>query len=645
MKKSMLISFAMLILSNLAWAYDPIYTESSPENMGTVPAIHDDSGIPSTMTRWKSARVQATRSGAATHFIIRVGSNNVGSVPIGFAVYSGTSGERDPIGPLLIRGYYASYNFTTAGYYALPFTSEESIPIVSGNYYHLVYLLTPGDEAAQSGWRIDAPSPPPKWFSNCTKDDCRADEPPGVGGEYWNDQYWPTSAGWAMGLLDTISGIQSPIAGFSASPTTGTAPLPVSFTDTSSGAITDWSWSFGDGGNSTAQNPANTYDNPGTYTVSLEVAGPGGTDTRTQTDYITVTDTSQPPVASFSAAPTTGTAPLLVSFTDTSNGAITNWSWSFGDGGTSAEQNPAYTYDNPGTFTVSLEVTGPWGNNTRTQTDYIMVTDTSIQYTLTVVTSGDGNVTLDPAGGVYDANTPVQLLAVADDGWAFQSWSGELVAYENPVTLLMTADTVITVAFYEDLDEDGISDLEEDAGPNNGDANADGQQDSDQSNVATFHIQNGQDFITLESDAGTTLAECRLAAPSDAPGAPSGVTFPYGFFDFTIMGVGAGGTTSLTLYLPDVGTTPNTYWKYGPTPADINPHWYEFMYDSQTGAEIHDNVMTIHFTDALRGDDVLAQDSMVMDIGAPGTVAAPADNDGSGGGSDCFVNTLTGNNH
>jgi hypothetical protein len=202
MKNSILIIIVLLLIPTMLFAYDPLFDGMNPENMGNIPAIHDGSGIPSTMTRWKSSRIQATRNGRATHFIIRVGSNNVGSVPVGFAIYSGTSGERDPIGNLLIRGYYPLYNFTNAGYYAFPFTSAESIEIVSGNYYHLVYLLTPGDESATSGWRLSDGPYPPKWFSDCHGDACNANEPPGVGAEFWNGQYWPSSAGWAMGLLD-----------------------------------------------------------------------------------------------------------------------------------------------------------------------------------------------------------------------------------------------------------------------------------------------------------------------------------------------------------------------------------------------------------------------------------------------------------
>ncbi len=137
MNKLILISFMTLLFTTSASAYVPLYDVGDPTNLGSVPATHDGAGIPSTMTRWKSSRVQATQSGTATHFIIRVGSANVGSVPVGFAVYAGTAGEQDPIGALLIRGYHAAHNFTGVGYYALPFTSAESMEVVAGNQNHL----------------------------------------------------------------------------------------------------------------------------------------------------------------------------------------------------------------------------------------------------------------------------------------------------------------------------------------------------------------------------------------------------------------------------------------------------------------------------------------------------------------------------
>jgi branched-chain amino acid transport system substrate-binding protein len=82
------------------------------------------------------------------------------------------------------------------------------------------------------------------------------------------------------------------VANFSASPTSGTVPLDVSFTDQSTGDITAWEWDFETDGtvDSTVQNPSHTYDAVGTYTVSLTVTGPedGDTDTKTRGSYIKV---------------------------------------------------------------------------------------------------------------------------------------------------------------------------------------------------------------------------------------------------------------------------------------------------------------------------------------------------------------------
>ncbi len=81
-------------------------------------------------------------------------------------------------------------------------------------------------------------------------------------------------------------------AGLSANPTTGTAPLTVAFTDTSSGGITGWQWDFGDGNTSTAQNPSHAYGAAGVYEARLTITGPNGSDTATQT--IVVTAPGQP---------------------------------------------------------------------------------------------------------------------------------------------------------------------------------------------------------------------------------------------------------------------------------------------------------------------------------------------------------------
>ncbi len=96
-------------------------------------------------------------------------------------------------------------------------------------------------------------------------------------------------------------GTASPVADFSATPTSGTAPLAVAFTDTSTGDPTAWTWTFGDGTTSTSRNPSHTYTDAGTYTVKLTATNTSGSSTVTKTDHITVT--APPPDFALSASP------------------------------------------------------------------------------------------------------------------------------------------------------------------------------------------------------------------------------------------------------------------------------------------------------------------------------------------------------
>ena len=88
--------------------------------------------------------------------------------------------------------------------------------------------------------------------------------------------------------IDDGGGPEGPVADFVGSPTSGNPSLTVNFTDLSTGNITGWLWDFGHGEPSTAQNLSHTYNDLGTYTVSLTVTGPDGSDTETKVDYITV---------------------------------------------------------------------------------------------------------------------------------------------------------------------------------------------------------------------------------------------------------------------------------------------------------------------------------------------------------------------
>ncbi|HHT9146265.1 MAG TPA: outer membrane protein assembly factor BamB family protein [Candidatus Wunengus sp. YC61] len=79
-------------------------------------------------------------------------------------------------------------------------------------------------------------------------------------------------------------------AGFSATPTSGEAPLTVKFTDESVGNVSSWQWDFGDGNTSTEQNPSHTYNSSGSFTIILTVTdASGSTDTETKDNYISIT--------------------------------------------------------------------------------------------------------------------------------------------------------------------------------------------------------------------------------------------------------------------------------------------------------------------------------------------------------------------
>ncbi len=182
----------------------------------------------------------------------------------------------------------------------------------------------------------------------------------------------------------------APVAGFTATPLNGKAPLNVVFKDTSTGKLTGWEWDFGDGTTGTDRNPTHTYTLAGSYTVSLKVTGPGGENTKTQTDYIKVEEA--PPVADFTAVPTTGPAPLTVTFTDASKNKVTAWAWTFGDGGTSADQSPVHTFSQVGVYNVSLKVSGPGGEHTKTRNAFIKVTVTPMPDLAVTGASAPGRV-------------------------------------------------------------------------------------------------------------------------------------------------------------------------------------------------------------------------------------------------------------
>jgi len=187
---------------------------------------------------------------------------------------------------------------------------------------------------------------------------------------------WDNNGGADWHIATTGSALP-PVAGFTAMPQTGTAPLAVTFTNTTTGG-TSYAWDFDNNGttDSTAANPVYNYTAAGTYTVKLTATNAAGSNTSTRTSYITVS-ALQPPVADFTATPLSGVAPLTVNFANESTGgAATGFAWDFDNNGTtdSTVANPTFTYTTAGTRTVKLTVTNAAGSNTVTRASYISVT-------------------------------------------------------------------------------------------------------------------------------------------------------------------------------------------------------------------------------------------------------------------------------
>ena len=248
-------------------------------------------------------------------------------------------------------------------------------------------------------------------------------------------------------------------------------------------------------------------------------------------------------------------------------------------------------------------------------------------YTITASTGGHG--TISPAGTVQVNHGSSQTFTIAPDpyyGIASVMVDGQAAGKVTSYTFSnVTAAHDINATFAPvDTDLDGVADLIE-MGPSFNDpmydASGDGIPDRQQANVASFMTFDGAGYLSLVAPEGLLLTG--IASTQVPQGVPGGVNFPYQFVEFLVQNVTAGSGATLALVLPD-GSTVNNYLKFGPTPDNPTPHWYEFMYDGQTGAEIQGDIVYLHFVDGLRGDDDLAANGQILDQGGPARMSSIA---------------------
>ncbi|MBN2357507.1 T9SS type A sorting domain-containing protein [candidate division KSB1 bacterium] len=184
----------------------------------------------------------------------------------------------------------------------------------------------------------------------------------------WVMIFFPTSIDLAQAQCN---------ADFTGSPTSGCAPLKVTFTDNSTGA-TSWSWTFAGGSPATATGKGPhlvTYNAAGSYDVALSIVCKQGFNSIKKSKYINVQNCAC--TANFYASPTSGCAPLKVTFTDNSSGAV-SWDWTFpgGSPSTATGKGPhGVHYNTPGSYDVELKIVCKTGSDLEKKMNYIVVND------------------------------------------------------------------------------------------------------------------------------------------------------------------------------------------------------------------------------------------------------------------------------
>jgi PKD repeat protein len=232
-----------------------------------------------------------------------------------------------------------------------------------------------------------------------------------------------------MPLAGAISSTESgyitvglaPGADFDALYAYNTVPATVSFRDHSTGSTPlGYLWQFGDGMTSVEQNPSHVYIRKGLYSVKLTVTNAYGSSSETKENYIAI---GIAPRADFTGQPTVGNTPLAVEFTDRSTGYPTSWSWNFGDGKGSSDQNPVHIYWSSGEYTVTLTSANEFGTS-----------DTSKTYFIHAIPALKSGFIADPKEGKAPLVVKFTDISTGNpESWIWEFGDGSTSTQPNPV--------------------------------------------------------------------------------------------------------------------------------------------------------------------------------------------------------------------
>lgn len=233
-------------------------------------------------------------------------SPNVGTGGANFTVTATAGSLAGPIGVALVE-VVGNLGFVIAGQGGPTVSNAPTIgyPVSSSDAYVVV--------AFHAGPTATVITSSPAGYSSRIKDTftqtCQAMDRIYTAANPLETVIWALSAARVWISLAAVYST-SLAASFTGTPTSGAAPLTVDFTDSSTGTPTTWSWTFGDGQTSTAQNPQNIYAAAGSYTVSLTVTQGGSISSFTRSNYIVVDAGS--PVGGAPTQPGIPNAPSVV---------------------------------------------------------------------------------------------------------------------------------------------------------------------------------------------------------------------------------------------------------------------------------------------------------------------------------------------